>query len=74
MNFLVFYVDQLVHILVCLKCYDTMVVKNIIFRQDWVGRKVAGLKKTFFAIFDTIWTHILALKGPIKEFLKQHFS
>ena len=73
MNFLVFYVDQLVHILVCLKCYDTMVVKNIVFRQDWVGRKVAGLKKTFFAIFDTIWPHILALKGPIKEFLK-HFS
>ena len=28
-----------------------MAVKNFIFRQDWVGRKVAGMKKTFFAIF-----------------------
>ena len=51
-----------------------MVVKNFVFRQDWVGRKVAGMKKTFFAIFDPTWTHILAPKGPNKEFLKQHFS
>ena len=29
-----------------------MAVKNFVFRQDWVGRKVAGMKKTFFAIFD----------------------
>ena len=51
-----------------------MVVKNFIFRQDLVGRKVAGMKKTFFSIFDPTWTHILALKGPNKEFLKQNFS
>ena len=29
-----------------------MAVKNFIFRQNWVGRKVAGMKKMFFAIFD----------------------
>ena len=52
-----------------------MVVKNFVFRQDWVGRKVAGMKKTFFfAILDPTWTHILALKNPNNEFLKQHFN
>ena len=51
-----------------------MVVKNFVFRQDWVGRKVTGMKKTFFPTFDPIWAHILALKSPNKEFLKQHFS
>ena len=51
-----------------------MAVENFIFRQNWVGRKVAGIKKTFFAIFDPIWTNILAPKDPNKEFLKQHFS
>ena len=49
-----------------------MAVKNFVFRQDWVDRKVAGMKKPFFAIFDQTWTHILALEGPNKEFLKQH--
>ena len=51
-----------------------MVVKNFVSRQYWVGRKVAAMKKIFFAIFDPTWTHILALKDPNKEFLKQHFS
>ena len=51
-----------------------MVVKNFVSRQDWAGRKVAGMKKTFFAIFDPTCTHILALKSLNKEFLKQHFS
>ena len=51
-----------------------MVVKNVIFRQDWVGRMVAAMKKTFFAIFYPTYTHILALKSSNKEFLKQHFS
>ena len=52
-----------------------MVVKNFVIRQDWVDRKVAGMKKNFFfAIFDPTWTHILALKSPNKEFLKQNFS
>ena len=29
-----------------------MVVKNFVFRQDLVGRKVAGKKKNFLAISD----------------------
>ena len=51
-----------------------MTVKNFVSRQNWVGRKVAGMKKTFLAIFDLAWTHILAWKGPNKEFLKLYFS
>ena len=51
-----------------------MAVKNFVFREDWVGSKVAGMKTTFFVIFDPTWTHILASKGPHKEFLKQHFN
>ena len=52
-----------------------MAVKNFVFRQNWVGRKVAGMKKNpFFPIFDPTWTHILAPKSPIKELLKQYFS
>ena len=72
--FAVFYVDQLAHFLVCLVCYETVAVKNFVFRENWVGSKVAGIKATFFAIFDSTWTHILVLKDPSKEFLKQHFS
>ena len=53
-----------------------MAVKNFVFRENWVdvGSKVAGMKTTFFTIFDQTWTHILAPKDPKKEFLKQHFS
>ena len=51
-----------------------MAVKNFVFKEHWVGSKVAGMKTTFFAIFDPTWTHILAPQGPNKEFLKQHFS
>ena len=32
------------------------------------------MKTTFFAIFDPTWTHLLASKGPNKEFLRQYFS
>ena len=46
-TFVVFYVDQLAHLLVCLVCLETMVVKNFVFRENWVGSKVAGLKTTF---------------------------
>ena len=51
-----------------------MVIKNSVFREDCVGRKVADMKKIFFAIFVPTCTHILALKSLNKEFLKQHFS
>ena len=51
-----------------------MTVKKFIFRGNWVVSKVAGMKATFFAIFDPIWTHILAPESPNKDFLKQHLS
>ena len=35
-----------------------MIVKNFVFRQDWFGRKVAGLKKKTFLPF-------LTQPGPI---------
>ena len=31
------------------------------------------MKTTYFAIFDSTWTHIVVPKGPNKELLKQHF-
>ena len=51
-----------------------MAVKNFVFRDNWVGSKVAGIKTTFFAIFDPTWTHSLAPKDPNKEFLKELFN
>ena len=51
-----------------------MVVKIFVFRENRVGSKVADGKTTFFAIFDSTWTHILAPKVPNKELIKQHFS
>ena len=44
-----------------------MAVKNFVFRQNWVGRKMAGMKKTFFAIFKPTWTHILPQKAQIRN-------
>ena len=42
-----------------------MVVQGFVFRETWVGSNVvAGMKTTFFAIFDPIRTHISALKDP----------
>ena len=52
-----------------------MVVQGFVFRETWVGSKVvAGMKTTFFAIFDPIRTHILAPEDPNKGFFKQNFS
>ena len=52
-----------------------MVVQKFVFRENWVGSKVVtGMKTIFFVVFDPIWTHILALKDPNKEFFKQNFS
>ena len=76
LTFVVFYGDQLVHILVYLKSWDSMVVKNFLFRQDWVGRKVTGMKKTFFVIFDPTWTQLVQLVqkwGPHGPCPKQNF-
>ena len=43
-----------------------MAVKNFVFRENWVGSKLAGTKTNFLAIFDSTWTHILAPKGSNK--------
>ena len=68
-----FDVDQLAHLLVCLVCLETMAVKNFVFRANWVGSMVADMKN-FFVIFDPTWTHILPLKDPNKNLLKQYFN
>ena len=47
-----------------------MTVKNVVSKENQVGSKVAGMKTIIFVIFDPPWTHILAPKGPDKEFLK----
>ena len=41
-----------------------MALKNFSFRKNWVESEVAGMKITFFAIFDPTWAHILAPKRP----------
>ena len=51
-----------------------MAVKNLVFRENWAGSKVADMKTTIFAIFDSTWIYILAPKGPNNEFLKEYFS
>ena len=51
-----------------------MVVKNFVFRENWFGSKVAGMKTTLFAISPPTYTYILAPKGRNKQFLKQHFN
>ena len=52
-----------------------MVVQKFVSKENWVGsRVVPGMKTIFFAIFDPIWTHILAPQDSNKEFFKQNFS
>ena len=51
-----------------------MALKNFVFRKNWVGIEVAGMKIAFFAIFDPTWTHILITIDTNKEFLKQNFN
>ena len=52
-----------------------MVVQKFVFRENWVASKVVvGVKTIIFAIFDPIWSHILAPKDSNKEFFKQNFS
>ena len=48
-----------------------MAVENFVFRENWVGSKVTGMKTTFFAIFDSTWTHIVwAQKAHMRNSLK----
>ena len=49
-----------------------MAVKDFMFRQNWVGRKVVGLKKTFFAIFDPKRPKKVQIRNSLK--FKQHSS
>ena len=51
-----------------------MAIKNFLFRESEVVSEVAGTKIVFFVIFNPIWTHIFAPKGPNMEFLKQNFN
>ena len=70
---LVFCVDQLSSYFSLLKVlgHYELHFKNFIFRQDWVGRKVAGTKKTFFLPFLTQPRLIFwPLKAQIRDFLK----
>ena len=50
-----------------------MAVKNFVFRQKWVGRKVAGMKKTFFAFLTqpgpTFWTQKTQIKNSLNSIL-----
>ena len=43
-----------------------MAVENFVFRENWVGSKVADMKTIFFAIFDPTWAHILVQEEPNK--------
>ena len=40
-----------------------MAVKDFVFKENWVGSKVARMKTIFSAIFNPTWTHILASNG-----------
>ena len=51
-----------------------MALKNFVFRENWVGSKVAGMRIALFAIFDPTETHILAPKCPNMEFFKHNFN
>ena len=44
-------------------------VKNFVFRENWIGSKMAGMKTTFSTFFDPTWTHILAPKAQINNSL-----
>ena len=51
-----------------------MVVKNFVFRQDWVGRKVAGMKKNLFLPFltqpgPTFWPQKAQINNSLRSIL-----
>ena len=77
---------QKVHLKICVACHhkhaenlptkSAQMLTPLLLRTLFSGK--TGLAERwlncFFAIYDLTWTHILALKSPNKEFLKQHFS
>ena len=50
-----------------------MALKNLFFRENGVGSKVAGMKIIIFVIFDPTWTHILAPKRTKYKVLQTEF-
>ena len=50
-----------------------MVVKNFVFRQDWVGRKVAGMKKPFLPFLTqpgpTFWPQKTQIRNSLNSIL-----
>ena len=70
-----FYGGQLVYLLVCFVCYETMALKNFFFRENWVWSKEAGMKIAFF--FCHFWPNLdphFSPKSPNMEVLKQNFN
>ena len=51
-----------------------MAVKNFVFRKNWFGSEVAGMKIALFVIFDPTSTHIFAPTDPNMGFLQQNFN
>ena len=48
-----------------------MAAENFIFRKNWVGSEVAGMKIVFFVISDPTWTHILAPTAQVWNFFNK---
>ena len=65
----VFYVDQLAHLLVWL-CWETMAAKNFDFRENWVGSKVTGMK-TFFCHF---WSNLAPHFGTKNTLIRNYLN
>ena len=51
-----------------------MALKNFAVGENCVVSELAGMKTTFFAIFDPTWTHILTRKSLNMEFRRQSFN
>ena len=52
-------------------CYDeAMAIKNFVFRENWVGSKVAGMKTTFLTQpGPTFWTEKAQLMDSLNSIL-----
>ena len=56
-----------------------MAVKNVVFaRQNWVGRKVVGMKKNFFLPFltqpgPTFWPHKAQIRNSLNSILVKKY-
>ena len=61
------------HLLVCLVCQETMAVKNFVFRENWIGSKVAGMKQPFLPFLTqpgpTFWPKKAWIRNSLKNIL-----